>query len=314
MKRKSTLLGMATLAMLLGLTANAYAVGIKAAVIAGVAKYKNINSLSYCAKDAVDVYNKAMWYGMPKSNIKLLTDSKATKRGIQSAIKSAANKVYAGDVFLFFFSGHGTYGPDVYPFGDADGDDEYICPYDSAYLGGGGINYASMIRDDELYDWLLPITLKGAKVLVVLDSCYSGGAIKTTVSFGGKEQEVSIKTLEGTPPRKALSTSGFTKDLNAPGFIVMTASNDNQTSQEWAWFQNGVFTYLLLGALNGVADDSWTIGSIGNDDGAVSANELYYCATNAQNVPYHNSLTITQHFNQTPQIYGGDNTTLFYLK
>jgi hypothetical protein len=315
-KPKFRLIGIATLAILFGLVANASAVGVKAAVIAGVTKYKNVNSLHYCARDATDLYNKVLWYGVSRFNARLLTDSRATKKGIQSAIKSAAGRVGAGDVFLFFFSGHGTYGPDVAPLEGAEegGDDEYILPYESAFLAGGGFNYASMIRDDELYDWLLPITLKGAKVLVILDSCYSGGALKAPITFDGKNKGAFVKTVEGAPPRKSPSQGGFVKDLNTPGFIVMTASSDEETAKECQWFQNGVFTHLILGALSGVADDNRAFGSEGNADRAISARELYQGAVTVQNVPYADSSTITEYFEQTPQIYGEDDTILFYLK
>jgi len=298
-----------------GICGNAYAAGIKAAVIAGVSDYRYINDLSYCAKDARDIYSRTVrMTNAKKSNIKLLAGKKATRNAIRNSIRTFGKRVKAGDVFMFYFSGHGSHGIDVPPFDDANLDDEYICPYDSRYDSNGYINYKSLIRDDQLYSWLLPITQKGATVLVILDTCYSGGALKAGAAT--LRPGVNIKVMDGTPLVKKSTTSGFSKDLNNPGFIVLTACDDEELSAETPWFQNGVFTHLLLRALDGVADDSWVIGGVGNDDGIITANELFHSATVDENVPYKESATtITQVFEQTPQIYGGASTEpLFYLK
>jgi uncharacterized caspase-like protein len=318
MKFKNKPLGVAVvtfcLALLFGLTANASAAGIKAALIAGVSNYKLANDLNYSAKDAVDFSNKVKWYStVPAGNIRVLSNATATKATIRATIKTLSTLVKSGDVFLFFFSGHGAQGPDVAPFGDLNDNDEYIAPYETSFLSGG-INYASMIRDDELYSWLLPLVTKGAKVLVILDTCYSGGALKAADLSTDKKGR-TIKSINGAAPLKGSSSGGFVKDLNVPGFIVMTASDDTELSAENRWFQNGVFTHLLLRALEGGADDSYVLGSIGNDDEVITARELFHNATVVENVPYEtSSTTITEYFEQTPQIYGEDDTPLFYLK
>ncbi len=288
------------------------AAGIKAAVIVGVSNYKYINDLSYCAKDARDVYDRTVrMSNARKSNIKLLTEKNATKSKIKLAIRRLGKKVGYGDVFMFFFSGHGTHGTDISPIGDLNGDDEYLCPYNTGYYSNGSINYNSMIRDDELYEWLLPITQRGATVLVLLDSCYSGGALKA----GAGSKLANVKVMEGTPAYKSAKSTSFSKDLSGSNFIVMTASDDEELSQEWPWFQNGVFTHLLLRALDGVADDSYVIGSVGNDDYVITANELWHSITVDENDPYHLSSSITNHFDQTPQITGSTNPAdLFYLR
>ena len=167
------------------------------------------------------------------------------------------------DICLFFFSGHGDYGPDVAPIDEADGKDEYLCPYDS-------LTYESEIRDDELDAWMSPIT---ANKVLILDTCYAGGFVKGTAGL-------TIKAKTGSS--YANLTDGFAKDINKDGFVVLASCNDSETSVESSFLQNGVFTYYLDQCLCGSADV--------NGDG-VSAEEAFaYAAprvinytSNAQN-------------------------------
>ncbi|MCE5336903.1 MAG: caspase family protein [Desulfobacteraceae bacterium] len=294
-----------------GTATHCNAAGVYKAVIVGINNYKTVNDLKYSKQDALDIQKLVLEYGVPTGNARLLTETYATKSAIKSALSSWKSYAGPGKVFLFFFSGHGTYGTDLDPVDETGGTDEYICPYDSV-----GSNLSTMIRDDELRSWLQPTVDKGAQVLVILDTCFSGGFVKKTVTIGGVEKEAGVKTLEGKAVRSKASKAGgtsFAKDLNLPGYIVMTASDDDEYSYEYGWFQNGVFTYLLKFALSGQADDSWLVGGVGDDSGDISTNELYYGALAFSNKIW--PWDILAKFNQTPQQYGvGDSWTLFKLK
>ena len=266
------------------------------AVICGISDYKSVNDLTYCNNDAMDIYNKCIEYEAPKKHIKLLVDKKAKKKKIKKACKWMKKKAKSGDICLFYFSGHGTYGPDVAPIDEADDCDEYICPWDTK-----ATDFSKDIRDDTLDEWLTPITEKGAHVVVILDTCFAGGAIKQKVNINGKETEVLVKTMQGVPYKKL--TDGFAKDLNKPGFVVLTACDDDEVAWEAPLFQNSYFTYHLNLASTGLADDNYTpLGLTGDGDGKISAEELFDAAIALDNHLYD---VMGGTGKQNPQIYDG---------
>ena len=170
------------------------------AVIVGVADYENSNDiitdLSYTADDARDLYNRLRpFWGA--DHIKLLIDSQATKAGIQSAITGwLDSKEGDDDIVLFFFSGHGVQG----------GGHEYLRPYDALPY-----SYANDIRDDTLNDWL--DTLESGNMVVILDSCYSGG---------------------------------FIAELGQSGRVILAACASSEKAYESLRLEHGVFSYYIL--------------------------------------------------------------------
>lgn len=279
-------------------------------VICGVSDYKYIDGLAYSDNDAQDFYqivSDSMGTITARTNAMLLVNRRAGKRTIQFVLTMFSRRIKPGDVLCFFFSGHGTYGEDTSPIDEPDGMDEYICPHDS--LPNSPSND---IRDDELFEWLSPTVDKGGSVVVILDTCFSGGAIKSKARIGGKEVEARVKTKQGKPEMKLLD--GVSKDLDEPGFVVMTAADEDETAKEWLWFQNGVFTHFLLDSFGGLADDSYLFDGSGNDDGIITTDELWDGLNALQ------SLIASGHSKdwfqeQTPQIYGyGSNIELIQLE
>lgn len=91
-----------------------------------------------------------------------------------------------------------------------------------------------------------------------------------------------MKTKAGL--KKVDIKEGFRADLDTLDcVIVMTACDDDEVSFEFPWFQNGVFTYYIDMALDGLADDSELCHGcdidycgIGNDSLKISTDELFY--------------------------------------
>jgi uncharacterized caspase-like protein len=183
----------------------------------------------------------------------LLIDSDATKANIHSAIDWMKTNADDNDICLFFFSGHGTRGDDVLPFDEYDGWDEYICPYDSTD------GFEDNIRDDELDAWMTPIE---AKKIMILDSCFAGGAYRGL-------NDSSTKTKPNVPYAKLAKgfAKDLAKDLNKAGCVVLAACNDGQLSVELDILENGVFTYYVVEGLDGPAN--------ADADNDISTEEIY---------------------------------------
>ena len=141
------------------------------ALLVGINAYPNpSNHLRGCINDIVDMENfiasKNKVY--PKENIRTLTDSRATKKGILAALNWLLLGASAGDQILFQYSGHGAQIPSHNPAIEKDGLDEIICPYDF----NGEAAAETAISDKEFASIFAKIP-KGVHFVWISDSCHS---------------------------------------------------------------------------------------------------------------------------------------------
>jgi hypothetical protein len=184
----------------------------KWAVIIGIADYQGTaNDLLYPDDDAQDMYNYLRTKGYPSSNIKLLTNRKATANNIISAIDWMNTKeTKTTSECVFFYSGHGTI-YDGYNDGDTEYTDESIVSY-NLYL----------ILDGQLRQKFATYTSQ--KILFVFDSCFSGG----------------MNDLVGDYTPTPLT-----------GRVVDTACAEDQYSWDGSSsMKNGVYTYYYMQGLS----------------------------------------------------------------
>ncbi|MEM3550467.1 MAG: caspase family protein [Candidatus Bathyarchaeia archaeon] len=137
----------------------------KWAIVIGISDYYGVgNDLKYADDDAMDFfYTLTQIYGYSKSNVFLLTNDKATCRGILAAIGSLKEKVSFDDEVVFFYSGHGARGKAN--DGDREATDEAIVPYECTV--------ESLIWDGQLAEMFS--SFKTSRIIFIFDSCYAGG-------------------------------------------------------------------------------------------------------------------------------------------
>jgi hypothetical protein len=152
-------------------------------VFVGISDYGGrISNLHYTAEDAEVAQTALQRAGMTDSV--LLQDDRATRAGVIQAVEAMAAQCQPGDLFVFFYSGHGgqsavpverrvdgTSG-NRYEQDDPDNIEETVCFYDQEMVDNDFADMLSVIDD-------------GVTVLVVLDSCFSGGFAKDVVSRPG---------------------------------------------------------------------------------------------------------------------------------
>ena len=141
------------------------------ALLVGINAYPNPNNnLRGCINDIVDmeyfIASKNKVY--PKENIRTLTDSRATKKGILTALNWLLLGASAGDQILFHYSGHGAQLPSRSPSLEKDGLDEIICPYDFR-----GENAAATAISDKEFASIFAKIPKGVHFVWISDSCHS---------------------------------------------------------------------------------------------------------------------------------------------
>ncbi|MFC1628245.1 caspase family protein [Gemmatimonadota bacterium] len=131
--------------------------------------------LHFCAEDATTFFDAVQrGAGMPAENGVVLTDTRATVDNVQNALHEFGDRVGPGDMFIFFYSGHGGRigRPEGWERADPDGIDETIALYDGH------------IRDNEMAELFDGINARVA--MLVLDSCFSGGFTKDVICAPGR--------------------------------------------------------------------------------------------------------------------------------
>ena len=199
------------------------------AIIIGIENYQGLPKSDYSKSDAgiMKDYLKAL--GFQERNIDFVTDEKATKSKIETAIEGwLPNKVKKDSRIIVYYSGHGAPEPKT---GDA-----YIVPYD------GDPNYLEITGYPlkRLYDKLGKLQV--AEVIVLLDSCFSGAGGRSVLAKGAR------------PLVMMADTSVLSSNM-----AVLSATQGSQISTSSPEKGHGVFTYYFLKALK---DGKKTIAEI----------------------------------------------------
>ena len=193
----------------------------KYALIVGVENYESLPPADYAERDASAVRRHLLALGYPERNVIYLTGPAAGKSGIEKYVESwlPRNVGENGQVFVYF-SGHGA--PDT-KTGEA-----YLVPWDgdAKFLENTGYPLK------RLYERLA--RLKATKVIVALDSCFSGAGGRSVLAKGARPLVTQIDT--------ALPASNNLVVLAAASGDEITGTDEDQG--------HGLFTYYLLKGLN----------------------------------------------------------------
>lgn len=235
-----------------GLSAMSKAPGVKRALLVGINQYQLPGAnLHGCVNDVDDAKAQMLTpQGFQNANITTLTDAKATRANIMSALKSLVASAKAGDFLYFHYSGHGSQVPDTN--GDeSDGQDEIICPTD---LKVAGDTFQNAILDDEIQSVLGQLK-PGVGFLMISDSCNSGTIDQLRIHGLGalKARGLTLPTHARNLTPISYSASAqttFRARVNGGQYVVITGCQDDQTSAD-AYINNrynGALTYYLLDA------------------------------------------------------------------
>lgn len=235
------------------------------AVVVGIEQYRGkLPAADYAANDArvMAGYLTAM-LGYPEENVVLLLNDKAARTDLEKYFEAwLPNRVEKGDSVFVYFSGHGAPNPKT---GKA-----FIVPYDGdpSFMDQTGYPL------DRLYDRLAKLPAK--EIVVVLDSCFSGGGSRSVIAKGMRPMRLVMEN----PVLAGGSTA------------VLAASSGEQTSSTYDQYRHGLLTYYLLRGLRGEADR--------DQNGAVDLTELFdYLKPQVER-------TARREYNneQTPQLLG----------
>ena len=142
------------------------------AVMVGISDYAGrANNLPYTAEDAVKLGQTLQREGVLADGSIVLTDADATYDRVHQAFEQVARLAGPDDLFLFFYSGHGTQIPGQTSETEPDGRNEAIVLRDH------------IVTDDEMGQWFQGVHSRMA--LIALDACFSGGFARNVITRPG---------------------------------------------------------------------------------------------------------------------------------
>ncbi len=223
------------------------------ALCVGINKFKNYPSASLqgCVNDANDMaaLHKNL-LGFTNADIKILTDTQATKANIMKNLTSMVADARVGkyNYLVFSLSSHGTQVSDQ--SGDEpDRADEAFCPHDLAQKGNAW-DQTYIILDDELHDLFVQLP-KDVLLEVYLDTCHSGTGLRSIdLLLDRKPRYLPPPSLEAFLKVDGQKSRGFYESMLKKGLtnhILWAGCRSDQTSadakigQTW----HGAFTYYF---------------------------------------------------------------------
>ena len=187
------------------------------ALVVGIERYQSFPDARFAVNDAKLVEKYLIALGIPRRNIQLVTDEKATKSGIEKSFENwLPNRVNSNSRVFVYYSGHGT--------PDPVSGEPYIFPHDgdSSYLASTSYSLK------RLYTSLAKLNVK--EVIVVVDSCFSGSGERSVLAMGARPAIVKIDDPV----------------LNSDNMAVLTSTEGTQISTSIQDKKHGVFTYYFL--------------------------------------------------------------------
>ncbi len=209
----------------------------------GINKYQNtdINTLVNAVNDAEGINSLLQTQHNRFKEVipTLLTDEKATRKSIEDNLKNISTKAKSNDVVVIYIAGHGIVIDGHY----------YFLPYELKNTVSNEIQ-ANALSDVTLSD--LISNFSTPRVAILIDSCYSGSLATSDMVMRHNQDATWTGALGQSTGR----------------FVLAGSANDQEALDGIAG--HGVFTAVLLDALNGKADRELR----GNKDNRVDVVEL----------------------------------------
>ena len=259
------------------------------ALLVGINDYYGVNDLQGCINDVTNVRSVLKtFFGFENTDIRVLTDSRATKKNILSRLEKMVNNAVNGDYLIFHFSCHGSQIRDREGDELADHMDELICPCD--------MNWDDGFISDDMFSDILQQLKKGVRMEILLDSCHSGTGTRDMMPYLTSGQsdvnfshyrylkppaDIECRYLGDEETLKASKLFSTDKEITL-NHILWAGCKDSQTSAD----------ALIDGKYNG-AFSYYFCKHVRESSGKISRADLY---TRLKNSLKYN------HFSQVPQL------------
>jgi hypothetical protein len=232
------------------------------ALIVGIEEYQSLPKAQYGVRDAETARRHFAALGIPQRNIVALEGNAATGNKLKSYLQEwLPLNVNERSTLWVYYSGHGA--------PDARSGDAFLVPWD----GDPKFLKSTAYPLKQFYADLMKT--KAKRVVVALDSCFSGAGGRSVLAEGTRP--LVVKVEDGAPRNGRLT--------------VLAAASGDETTGTLDDQAHGAFTYFFFKGLSGAAK---------NTDGAVTSKSLYdYLKPRVQDEAHR------QNREQTPTLIGG---------
>lgn len=196
--------------------------------------YANSDQVAYARNSGEimsDVAKKVL--GVPERHVYELIDRDATSGAIKDKLRLMLDNVAEGDTVYFYYSGHGI--PAI------PENEPYILPQDKI---PDYITDDPFFKLDNLYKTLS--SSKASKIVVMVDSCFSGATDGVSVIKGVAASRLAPKKVSIDPER----------------MVVITAGRDKEYSNMYQEKGHRLFSYYLMKSM---IDGNRDIGALYQD-------------------------------------------------
>ena len=188
------------------------------------------NDLPVTVRDAMAISNilaDENLAGYPPENITLLTEKKATRKGILKALKDLIKKIDEDSSVMLFYSGHGG----------------FYEPWNQFYLVPNNFdpdNYKeTWVKAEELKE--LIAKMNSRRLVFFLDCCHAAGMTKSGPSIGVAKSETRLNNQEGLAQ----------KIDDGKGMSIVSSCREDQLSYIMDGDSNSLYTKCLIEVLKG---------------------------------------------------------------
>lgn len=213
----------------------------KHALVVGIGDYKYWPDIS-SSNDVPFIKTTLLKQDFREDNMLILTDSVATKAGIEAAFKKLITRVKKGDIVVIHFSSHGEQVEDDNKE-ETDGLDEAIVSYDAMYpinRENFSTDQVKYFRDDQFGNYIDELRSKLGEqgdVIVFIDACHSGSGTRGSRKVRGGAAPLVSKNYKS--PGKAITGKGdvFREDKvlseeKLATYVVISAARAGELNTE----------------------------------------------------------------------------------
>ncbi|MBL3654678.1 caspase family protein [Fulvivirga sediminis] len=202
----------------------------------GINKYKNTDlNLNYAVADASgfsDIISHKSKKLFERIEAISLINEEASREKILTTLDLLAKRAKPQDVLFFYYAGHGSMSDSEF----------YFIPSDNIKL-----YHKDKLAKDAINAYEIQSKLKSIaalKQVLFIDACQSGSGVEVLAERGSEEEKALAQLARST------------------GTHVLASAGSEQAAVEFKELGHGIFTYVLLKALNGDADGAPKDGKI----------------------------------------------------
>ena len=192
--------------------------------------------LSYADHDAeglADLFRSRGKAFYNSVDVQLLTNVEATSANLEVAMEHVKDVAAPSDVVIVLLAGHGKMVDGKYYFLPHDVERPVSVNFDEAVRKRG-------VPHDQIYNFITRV--KALKRVLILDTCYSGGATLIGTAEIEADKDAESSALEGAIRRQA----------RASGIFTIAAAAADSKAKEVKQLGHGILSYTLLAAFGSV--------------------------------------------------------------